>query len=102
MLTNITPDGHIRWHYTIRVRLKDIRRDGQIQPATARVPPGEKPAIWFTTREDWEPLANKLKRGRDGSEKTCTREETECLGEGLYRIGVAERRPHMIGMRTSC
>ncbi len=81
--------NEIRWHYTIGHRLKQILEDGEIRPATAGVPKGEKPAVWFSVHTEWEPTANKFAVGVDGKPVVLTREQTEEHGGGLCRIGVA-------------
>jgi len=45
------------WHYTKGVHLAKILADGFIRPATAFVDPGEKPIVWFSTDQHWEPTA---------------------------------------------
>jgi len=88
-------NNRIRWHYTIGHRLKKILEDGEIRPATAGEPKGEKPAVWFSIHDDWEPTANKFTVGFDGKPVVLTREQTENGGGGLCRIGVAkEMAPH--------
>lgn len=81
--------GRLRWHYTVGVRFKSIVEDGVILPATAGVPDGERPAVWFSVREPWEPTANKLMRRPNGDLVVLDREETAEAGGGLVRIGVA-------------
>lgn len=76
------------WHYTTGDCLKRIIRDGEIRPATGLVPDGERPIVWFSRREDWEPTATKTLRGLDGTTRQATMDEMEQLGGGLARIGV--------------
>lgn len=84
----------MRWHYTVGERLKAILQDGFIKPATANVPPGERPIVWFTVSPDWEETANKgWIDSKAGRYITLTREETEKRGGGLFRIGVADDFP---------
>jgi hypothetical protein len=47
------------WHYTIPQYLPGIREHGALTPATAHVPKDEKPAVWFSARQRWEPTAAK-------------------------------------------
>ena len=54
----------ILWHYTIRVRLDRILRDGMIMPAGEGVPADGKTAVWFSSNQDWEEAANQ--RTNDG------------------------------------
>jgi len=79
-----------QWHYTIGTKLVQIIKSGKILPATAGVRGKEKPVVWFSSREDWEPTANKLLVNETtGAFHSCTKEETHELGGGLVRIGVA-------------
>ena len=85
----------IVWHYTVGEHLTKILTDGEIRPATTMVAVGEKPAVWFSLRDDWEPTANKLIQHPDGSVELGTKETTHENGGGLARIGVApETAPH--------
>lgn len=76
------------WHYTVGERLWSILRDKIIKPATAGVPAGERPVVWFTTNPAWEPTANKG-IWRNGELLWLTKEETAAEGGGLFRIEVA-------------
>src|SRR5580658_7140991 len=83
-----------KWHYTTGEKFKQIVADGFIRCATVNVPPNEKPIVWFSTNQEWEPTANKMVY-REGKPVRCTIEETEQRGEGLVRFGVApETAPH--------
>jgi hypothetical protein len=77
------------WHYTVGQWLRLILRDGLIRPATAFLPPDEKPVVWFSRNPDWEPTANKIRGNSDGSVVCLDMHGTAELGEGLARIGVA-------------
>jgi len=48
-----------RWHYTVGVKWELIEKSGVIKQATSGIPKGERPAVWFSTRQDWEPTATK-------------------------------------------
>lgn len=76
------------WHYTVAVAMDEIFKERALKPATAGVPSGEKPAIWFTTRSTWEPTASKMLRQVDGSLRNLTQQETETHGRGLVRIEI--------------
>jgi hypothetical protein len=79
----------IKWHYTTGQKFRMIVESGEIKPATAGVPPGEKPIVWFSTAPDWEPTANKAWRNPDGTIAHLDREQTAKLAGGLVRFGVA-------------
>jgi hypothetical protein len=56
---------------------------------------GEKPAVWFSSNEQWEPTANMPLRRADGTTTASTKDATHLLGGGLARIGVVpEAAPH--------
>lgn len=67
------------FHYTVIQHCQDIFIDGEIKVATANIPKGVKPVVWFTTNPDWEETANKPVALDDGS-----------LGEFLNRQGMWE------------
>lgn len=74
----------IAWHYTTERNFLGIARDGLIRPATAFVPRGERPAAWFTTKDQlFEPTACK---GHPSTGQTLS--VTEMQEHGLFRIGV--------------
>lgn len=83
------------WHYTTGQCLVQILEAGSILPATAYVPKEERPIVWFSLNQSWEPGANKMLRQGDGTILVLNKEQTEELGGGLVRIGVApETAPH--------
>lgn len=82
----------IAWHCTIGDHLSAIRRTGRVRPATAGVPRGEQPAIWFSTLDTYEPTARKLFATPTGEVRLATDEEHERFG-GFVRIGFATSAP---------
>lgn len=80
----------IVWHYTVGIRFREIRETGAIIPATARVPPGERAIVWFSSHPEWEPTASK---GIivDGTMRKATRDEMVANAGGLVRLGVSRR-----------
>ena len=82
------------WHYTVGKRFDCIADEGVIIPATAGVPPGETPAVWFSFHQIWEPTATK---GciRNGVYSSMTKDEMINTSGGLVRIAVdRETAPH--------
>jgi hypothetical protein len=77
----------LAWHYTVGVKASDILRDGFIRGATGDVPTGERPIVWFSTRQIWEPTATKGKMVADLQSETTMSELIE-EGHGLWRFGV--------------
>src|ERR1700686_4598787 len=55
------------WHYTSSDHYVCIANDGLILPATTHVPVGERPIVWFSIEQLWEPTAAKGWRHPDGS-----------------------------------
>src|SRR5262249_26455803 len=91
----VMSDERLLWHYTIRVHFQSILQDALIKSATSGVPQGERPVVWFTRNESWEPTANKVFQRPDGTARLSTTEEMLRLGQGLIRIGVKrETAPH--------
>jgi hypothetical protein len=78
----------IAWHYTIRQHLPSILEDAFLRPTTVGVAPPEKPILWFSRNQIWEPTANKMFRASDGSLRFGTRETTREMGGGLVRFGL--------------
>jgi hypothetical protein len=84
-----------RWHYTTGENLSLILRDRFIKPATAFVPLGERPIVWFSTNPNWEPTASKATIDQDNVFSRLTMAETAELCGGLARFAVApETAPH--------
>jgi hypothetical protein len=81
------PKPQILWHYTTVDRLTQILAAGEIRPTTYAKK--VKPAVWFTTRTDWEPMANRVWRAPEGAIRRLGKDQTIVLGGGLARIGVA-------------
>jgi hypothetical protein len=49
----------IAWHYTTLQKAHSIEADGKLRPATTGVPANEKPILWFSLAQEWEPTATK-------------------------------------------
>lgn len=47
------------WHYTSSESFISIANDGLVLPTTLYVPAGERPIVWFSTEDFWEPTATK-------------------------------------------
>ncbi len=88
-------DERLLWHYTHGVNFRSILHDCLIKPATDDAAEGERPAVWFSRNEIWEPTANKVFWSPDGTPRISTTEEMLRHGQGLIRIGVKrETAPH--------
>jgi hypothetical protein len=83
----------LAWHYTISDRAQGIISTGQLNLATVGVRPPERPVVWFTRHQHWEPTANKLAVLRDGTMRTLTTQEMfNEIGGELYRFGIDPAR----------
>lgn len=77
------------WHYTTGDSLASIREDGIIRAATAGVPVGERPVIWFSKAELWEPTATKIiVDTKTKTRRRATLIEMDMFANGLYRLSV--------------
>jgi hypothetical protein len=76
------------FHYTNHIRWKMILSDKVIETATLFVPVGQKPVVWFSFRQDWEPTASP---GRVENGKVRRETFAEMVESGLipYRIEVS-------------
>jgi hypothetical protein len=76
------------YHYTTIDRLLGILNSGQINPATANISPGEKPAVWLSTAPEWEHTATKMIAGPDGRPVFATLKEMLPFAGALARIRI--------------
>jgi hypothetical protein len=76
------------WHYTKGTRIDAILEDGFIRPTSIGISKGERPIVWFSTRQDWEPTIT-AGLAEDG----ITLEDYVQAAKGLFRIGVADDFP---------
>ena len=79
----------LAWHYTVSIRAAGILSAGELRPSTAFVPASEIPIVWFSTRQHWEPTANKALQNADGHRVPLDFDETIEYGGGGWRFGVA-------------
>ena len=78
------------YHYTTVDRAHLILRSRALLPATANVPHGECPAVWFSTQRTWEPTASKgLVERSTGYRRTLTFPEMVKLGIARFRVDVS-------------
>jgi hypothetical protein len=65
-----------------------IVKDGVIRPATEGVPPGERPAVWFSIHPTWEPTATKaLRDPKTGEVHRATWKEMQRHGPVRIEVG---------------
>ena len=83
------------WYYTTGQKLSQIMEAGELQPARIGTARKEKPAVWFSANQEWEPAANLPWQDPGGSQLRLSKDQSYVLGGGLARIGVApEEAPH--------
>ena len=91
----MTPSARPIWHYTIRDFFAGIVRDGAIKPSAAYAGGQARPAVWFSTNDDWEPMAAKNLKCADGSTRLMGRDELFTIGITPIRFGVtSQTAPH--------
>lgn len=81
------------WHYTIGQNFIEIAESGFLKRASMGVTHPEKPILWFSSNQYWEPTANKCQLV-DGEVVKLTMDETRSLGGGLMRFGISRDRLH--------
>lgn len=80
------------WHYTNGRRIDAIFASGELR-LTADGSGRLRPAVWFSTNDQWEETANRAVRRIDGSHLRCDRERTDLYCDGLFRFEVAADQP---------
>jgi hypothetical protein len=78
----------LAWHYTPGVHFSRIMQYGFIRGSTAGVPENEKPVVWFSLDQRFEPTAKKLLQQDDGTVQALSMEKTHAAYGGLFRFGV--------------
>ncbi len=84
-------ENTLLWHYTTGQCFKDIVDDGVIRPSTARAAKGERPIVWFSSNQEWEPTSTKIFVAHNGETWRLSKEELRVTGNGLLRFGVTRR-----------
>lgn len=83
------------WHYTYDDNFNSIENDGSIKPATRYIPIWERPIVWFSTEQFWEPTVTKARIRPDGTKQDFSMDGMLELGILLIRIGIDEAdAPH--------
>ena len=85
--------GHLAWHYTSGQCAIQIVESELILPVFENVPRNEKPAVWFSLNQSWEPTATKgILDSISGKRRNATMDEMERLAGGCYRFGLDPSR----------
>lgn len=58
------------YHYTYIHKFERILADGMIKPTDVGIEANEKPCVWFSQKNKWEPTSKKIIRLKDGSMET--------------------------------
>lgn len=87
---NAGNSGALAWHYTTGQKFPSIVAAGYLFPSTGLLTPGERPVLWFSLRQDFEPTARKANLV-DGQLRVMSVEETFSTCGGLVRFGVKPR-----------
>jgi len=79
------------WHYTTGECFENIFDDGFIRPSTAWVAEDERPIVWFSSNQEWEPTSTKTFVPHYGQAWRLSKEELRVRDSGLVRFGVTRR-----------
>lgn len=78
------------WHYTTGHKAEQIIASGMLMPASAYIGVSEKPVVWFSMDQRFEPTARKAVI-LDGALRTASLKEMIDHGGGLFRFGAPPR-----------
>src|SRR5690242_12554077 len=81
-------DHPLAWHYTTGENFRLIVESGFLLPTAVGIGKHEKPVLWFSVAEFWEPTAAKMML-QNGQMVNMGMEGTYKHGGGLARFGVA-------------
>ena len=76
------------WHYTIGQRFLPIMESGLLMPTKIGVTPPERPIVWFSMHQEFEPTARKW----DATGRVMDVLEMIRVGRGLVRFGSEPKR----------
>ncbi|MFC7462885.1 hypothetical protein [Hydrogenophaga defluvii] len=83
----------LAWHYTTGEKFRYIVVSGELIPTAFAAPENERPVLWFSLNQSFEPTAAKwLIDPVTGIKRGATMAEMMELGGGLVRFGVSPRR----------
>ena len=85
--------GHevLAWHYTTGEKFKAIVTSGYLKPTGILVKPPERPVLWFSLNQQFEPTARKAAI-EGGAYRVLSVEETGRHCGGLVRFGLSPRK----------
>jgi hypothetical protein len=79
--------SQLAWHYTTGDIFKIIVENGLLLPTGVGISRNEKPILWFSIAEFWEPTASKMMM-QDGQMLDMGMQGTYQHGGGLARFGI--------------
>ena len=82
----------LAWHYTTGQKFLQIVESGFLMPTFNHILPAERPVLWFSTNQKWEPTGCKAILNRRGNIRRLSMVETAARGQGLVRFGYPEQR----------
>ncbi len=93
-------DDHMVWHYTVGVQVPKISDAGELRPSNAGASV-EKPLLWFSAEQHWEPTATKGRIDQAGNYRQMSFEEH--LNElGCVRFGLSAHDQRLMGWIEAC
>lgn len=84
------------WHYTVGAKVYHIAQSGVLRPTDSHIEKNEKPILWFSLEQDWEPTVCKGAISEDGDFITLSKKETSDSCGGLARFGMRKDRHILI------
>lgn len=81
----------LAWHYTTGEKFRAIVASGYLMPTGALVKPPERPVLWFSLNQQFEPTARKAAIDA-GVFRTLSVDETGRHCGGLVRFGLSPRK----------
>jgi hypothetical protein len=88
------------WHYTSIVDALLIIASETLRPTTVNVPEGERPAVWFSAEQAWEPTSAKgLRDIKTGEARTLSMAEQH-EHVGVARFGIGLDTPGLVDWQT--
>lgn len=77
----------LAWHYTTGQKFESIIDSQYLDPKKTITPKNERPILWFSLNQHFEPTAQKSKRSANGIILPLGMQGTYELGGGLIRFG---------------
>ena len=92
-MKGFSSEPDIVWHYTLGEKLFPIGDSQLLKTEFGYVPPGDKPVVWFTRSDVFEPSAYPAWVSNGEERMLTSLKEVSEKGKGLLRIGIAADDP---------